>query len=369
MGVLSTNFLGNAKSKLRYLSSTLYSTASHVKSQAHVPRGFAVDPNNNDGKIRFLFMYFVKNIRYSSVISAETSWKVDELRSKKFVRFTAKSSKPPPEVLEYDIAASIDDLMLVWSWARLRRRRNDILWNPTNDEIKLISLPPDFDPFFVDLLVGLGFDPAKPHGYKMVKILIDHCEFKAPPEFRAALYSLENDSWRKIAYPYQEQGIPTARASIRVGGSYYWGLSSMPRSIISFDFASEKFSPSPIPFPGKIRYETADYLLVEFDGSLAILLLTNVSNNAQEPYSTFEIWVWNDESWSLKSEFKIPVAIDHVVGLFGNNKLFVQDITGKVLLFDVAEPRLVDITGICADSKAVWILPYVESPVPLNASE
>ncbi|GER25388.1 F-box protein [Striga asiatica] len=379
MGILSTNFLAMAKSKLKYVSSTLYSTASHVKSQAHVPRGFAVDANNknNDDKVRFLFMYFVKDLRYASVISAETSWKIDELRSNNFIMFTPQIDKCVRALgCRYDIVDSIDELMLVSSWDAGCLRKHDILWNPTSQEIKIIPVSPYWKRRFTDMLFGLGFDPAKPRGYKILKVLIDYCDFRAPPEFRAELYSLETGSWRKIKYPYQREGVPTSRG-IRIGGSYYWALSARPKSIISFDFASEKFS-CLLPFPGKIRFRESEYLLVELDGSLAILLLTDDCGNAQVPYSTdkaqvsystLEIWVWNDESWYLKSKLEIPVVVDHVIGLFENNKLFLLDITGKVLLFDVAEPGSVHITGICADSKVLSIMPYVESSVPLNASE
>ncbi|GER25391.1 F-box protein [Striga asiatica] len=370
MGILSSNFLANAKSKLKYLPSALYSTASHVKSQAHVSRGFAVDPNNknNDDKLRFLFMYFVKDTRYASVISAETSWKIDELRSNNFIMFTPQIVKFVRALdCRYDIVASIDELMLVSSWDAGCLRKHDILWNPTSQEINIIPVSPYCKRHFTDMLFGLGFDPAKPRGYKILKILIDYCDFKAPPEFRAELYSLETRSWRKIKYPYQQEGIPTSRG-IRIGGSYYWGLSARTNSIISFNFAREKFSRRLLPFPWKIRYIESNYLLGELDGSLAILLLTDDCGNAQVPYSTLEIWVWNDKSWYLKSKLEIPVAVDRVIGLFENNKLFLRDITGKVLLFDVAEPRSIDITGICADSKVVSIMPYVESSVPLNAS-
>ncbi|GER25416.1 F-box protein [Striga asiatica] len=239
-------------------------------------------------------------------------------------------------------------------------------------QINIIPVSPNWKRPFTDILFGLGFDPAKPLGYKILKILIDYRDFVASPKFRAELYSLETGSWRKIKYPYQQEGIPTSGLpGVLIGGSYYWAVSASPNSIISFDFASEKFSRRLIPFPGKIRFSRdSEHLLVEIDGSLAILLLTDDFGYDQVPYSTLEIWVWNDESWYLKSKFKFPVAVNYVVGLFENNKMFVRDITGKVLLFDVAEPGSVDITGICTtDPKVISMMPYVESCVPLNASE
>ncbi|CAA0825301.1 Unknown protein [Striga hermonthica] len=439
MRILSTNVLGNAKSKLKCLSSTSYSTASRVKSQAHVRRGFAVDPNNknnDDDKLRFLFMYFVKDIRHASVISAETSWKIDELRSNNFIMFTPQVVRFVKALgCRYDITASIDELMLVCSWDAQWLRKHDILWNPTSQEIQIIPPSPYWKRHFTDMLFGLGFDPAKPRGYKILKILIDYCNFDAPPEFRAELYSLETGSWRKIKYPYQQEGMPTRESAhlsrgfavdpnnknnnddkiwfvltyfvkdirytsttvisnllrsseaqsrtvltqnrlleeikypyqqkgiptsrgVRIGGSYYWGL--RPHSIFSFDFASEKFSHLLLPLPDKIRFKKSKYRLIEFDGSLAILVTTDVSNNSQVAYSTFEIWVWNDESWYLKSEFEIPVAVDHVVHVFENNKLFVQDITGRVLLFDVEDPwiwasvLILRQFGLCLMSRALF---------------
>ncbi|CAA0818071.1 Putative F-box protein [Striga hermonthica] len=381
-----TNFVAKAESILNSLSST--SAESHVDSPANEPQMIELKNNtntNNDKKMQFLFMYVFKEISYFSVVFAETSWKVDELRSNNFIMFTPKITKPVKALLggTYNIAASIDELMLVCSWDYYARgaRKNYILWNPTSQEaIKTIP----FSPYhkcsdIIGGLSGLGFDPAKPRGYKILDILIDYCDFEDFPKLSAKLYSLETGSWSKIKYPYQHESMPDERASVRIGSSYYFGLSSRPNSIISFDFATEKFSRRVLPLPDKIRFRATDYLLVEIDGSLAILLQTDeldnpqvpysafLKNAAQVPYSTFEIWVWNDESWSLKSKLKIPFVVYRVVGLLENDKLFVQDMKRKVLLYDCGTCRLVDL-GICADYGVVC-KPYVQSSVPLHASE
>ncbi|GER51888.1 Fe-S cluster assembly protein DRE2 [Striga asiatica] len=162
--------LADRKSKLKYLSSTLYSTASHVKSKIH-------DAPQKQGREAPFSVHVLcqQNQVFLGVVGLGRTYDIDEL-------------------------------MLVCSWD-FCAWKNYILWNPTSQEA-------------------------------ILDILIDYCDYQDFPKLSAKLYSRETDSWRKIKYPYQHESMPSEKKSVRIGGSYYFGLSSRLNSIISEKFAA-----------------------------------------------------------------------------------------------------------------------------------
>ncbi|CAA0816885.1 F-box protein CPR30 [Striga hermonthica] len=189
------------------------------------------------------------------------------------------------------------------------------LWNPTTNEVKplpesSVPLPPytacteinshafGFDPVFLD--------------YKVVRLLEfydeDHDEVR--DYFRAEIYSLKNDSWKEIARP----------SRLLVSGLSHGSLASLV-------------------------YRTPDFLVT-----------------AERPFE-FEVWVWNDDgSWTrVVSQIITGAAVDDVLGIFNNDKLFLRDMKGDVLVFDLLTSELTNIGSGVEPRECKWIYPYVES--------
>ncbi|GER31683.1 F-box family protein [Striga asiatica] len=229
-----------------------------------------------------------------------------------------------------------------------------LLWDVTTKEVKTIPEPDLSGKMTRNTRShsGMGIDPVS-GDYKVVRILMTYPilhSIDCIPDTKAELYSFKTGHLKQIPYPHQFQFCGDPVCSVHVNGSYYWALSKEPGYILSFDFATEKFDSRLIPIP-KTRGIVVDHFpnfhLVEFQGSLALVYNKWADNNlaaaVKESCPDFEIWVWNDESWSLVSAFSIPVPNPCFMGFLENDKLFIKHNDNKLLLFDLATRQLHDL--------------------------
>ncbi|GFQ07416.1 putative F-box protein at3g22650 [Phtheirospermum japonicum] len=255
------------------------------------------------------------------------------------------------------------------------------LWNPSTKELKMLpqsSVPrPPSVVFEWARFYGFGFDPRSQQqekDYKVIRFLdfeFEDYTYSCGRVFLVELYSLKTDSWKQIAYPHTES--PMNCASIYINGFYYWLGSWGGFDIISFDFANDKFSPALIPGPKTFIKNFQDtefeFELVEFEGSLAVIVYSMVVADG-EPVE-FELWVWNNdnESWSRRGAWTVSIPAEsrgvYLLGLFNNDKLYFQNSKGELLLFDAAKEKLkniclhYDLSG--SYSSLLRIFPYVGS--------
>ncbi|KAL3629213.1 hypothetical protein CASFOL_026435 [Castilleja foliolosa] len=178
---------------------------------------------------------------------------------------------------------------------------NTVLWNPVTDELKSlppssIVCPPDSDStsFFAG---GFVFD-ARSEDYKVLRHVLngfayDDGSYKSTL-IQAELYSLKNDSWRRIVKP-EEYQWPWDSLPISLNGSCYWEAFDC---VISFNFADEVFSSLPLPGTKKCRR-----LLFDMDGKLGSFVITHKKSVYRDrdfeavKEKRFDILLWESNKW------------------------------------------------------------------------
>ncbi|GER53073.1 F-box family protein [Striga asiatica] len=329
MAALAARFLGITKSKLKSSPSNSY------RILPHSPPPIAADPNRfSHRRPMFLVQHSRDKSRNFSVISPDSSWRIDDLRSRVFSSLLS--------IGNLSLITTFNDLIL------LSLDRPGYF----NMHIGTTSL---YGNIFTSY--GFGFDPATSRDRcKIVRVFKADCDNYSYPRYRAELYSPETDSWQEIPYPFDyfsnQDGWALPWNSVHANGSYYW-LIWERQSALCFDFADEKFLPRLIPLPEKVN---SDFRLVEFHGSIAVIVWQG---------SEVEIWVWNGDgwSWSLASKFDVPTTVGSIECLFKNDKLFLLNIEGELMLFDRATGGL---EGLGIHAEYMSIYPYIESTVRLG---
>ncbi|GER29108.1 F-box family protein [Striga asiatica] len=249
-------------------------------------------------------------------------------------------------------------------WAQLKERElvTYHLWNPWTDEFKTLA-PFEVEPHLPNwhhldhMLWGVGFDSAS-QDHKVVRgTRIDYYDtnehneddpYFSPTtdwsEFEAEVLSLKTGVWKRIPFPHEPMFRVYHGRSIHINGFAYWIVRYNRFVIIPFDMDKDEFPAALIPMPETDKYlSCGNTVLAEYHGSLAVIVhdycfdLNKVQFAAEmnHPFG-FEIWVWNDGSWSKVSTCHVPVAegITKVMGLFNNDKVLLINSKGELLLYD-----------------------------------
>ncbi|XVF79229.1 hypothetical protein PTKIN_Ptkin14bG0203800 [Pterospermum kingtungense] len=153
------------------------------------------------------------------------------------------------------------------------------------------------------------------------------------------LYSLKSDFWKEIPYS-GARDIHFWGYSLlnnHINEFYYWiaiHRKSLDYFILSFDFAEEKFSTSPVPnFSGSLEHHELE--LLDFNGLLGAFVFPK--KGAEK---SFDLWVMKNGSWTR--EFNIgPISgAEWPLGFWKNGELFLRGSNHDLLLFDPANHEL-----------------------------
>ncbi|GER43972.1 F-box family protein [Striga asiatica] len=254
-----------------------------------------------------------------------------------------------------------------WIWLvyqQIGSMPQDLLWDMETDTCRFRCPPSPFETINNSVWAsGFGFDPSAGH-YKLVRCWVDRFEDKY-----AEVFSLGTSSWKAVHCPYDFQLRNSWFLSIHINGFYYWIVQGCNDilTIMSFDFANDQFHALiPLPKKEKLR-KLMQVALVEFEGSLAAIYLES------EVYPIFfEFWAWNARGsfWSLVSTFDIPAADAPctLLNLYNNDKLFLKDSKGDLLLYDHDTRRLENFSIPIDRKGSAMFFPYVKSSVGPSSS-
>ncbi|XP_028774124.1 F-box/kelch-repeat protein At3g06240-like [Neltuma alba] len=204
-------------------------------------------------------------------------------------------------------------------------QRRLILWNPATKEVKVIPASQHQSKIkgAFDAVFGFGFDPIT-KDYKIVGFP------NRPQEQSAAVevYNLSTNSWRTIdvVAPSFEFYSSSYMNRSYLNGAHHWLANddyNIDKLIVSFEYSKEVFGIIQLP-PGANLSRFSNVLSI-VDGSLAIF--ANYFSYALNEHHV-EIWVMNEygieSSWTKKFKIGSLMAIENILGVWGDNEIFVE---------------------------------------------
>ncbi|KAL3641680.1 hypothetical protein CASFOL_012499 [Castilleja foliolosa] len=242
---------------------------------------------------------------------------------------------------------------------------NIVLWNPVTDELKSlppssIECPPDSDStsFFTG---GFVFD-ARSEDFKVLRHVLngfayDDGSYKSTL-IQAELYSLKNDSWRRIVKP-EEYQWPRSSLPISLNGSCYWKAFDC---VVSFNFAEEVFSSLPLPGTNK-----CNRLLFDMDGKLGSFVITRDLEAVKQKRFDILLWESNKWRWSKVYSFVVKDGI-RPLGFWGRDKCFLQGRNRQLLVFDLTTQKMMPL-DMEEFSGAQSLVSFEESTVSISKIE
>ncbi|KAK2431836.1 F-box/kelch-repeat protein [Trifolium repens] len=267
------------------------------------------------------------------------------------------------------------------------------LWNPTTDEFKVIPQSPIMiRPFATnashDVINFLAFNHVYGFGYDRViddyKVL-HQVNFLAPRLFRERgyvplgdislepepvweIYSLRNNSWRKLDIVMPENGGIASEAIVSFDGMCHWWFYDDTGSfLVSFDLSNEVFCTTPIPSNIGNNFDEECFWrhLVVLNGSIALITY-------EEQMTTFNISILGElnveESW-IKLFIVGPVSrVEHPFGVV-KGKIFFEAEDKEISWFDLSTQMIEDLGVKVGGDISCQIVIYRKNFLPIDRIE
>ncbi|MCD7458883.1 hypothetical protein HAX54_039478 [Datura stramonium] len=173
------------------------------------------------------------------------------------------------------------------------------LWNPSIRKYKRL---PDFRTKFMNancFTYGFGYDEIH-SDYKIVRV------FNLWKDFEVNIYSLKNDSWRRIDCSHNVVGLTNSGKF--VNGKLHWATTTHLGfkegwSITSFDLADEKWRKVERPYYGE---EGDGILMLGVLGSDLCMICNNPTTN--------QVDVWAMKEYGVKESWIKMFTVDYTLG-------------------------------------------------------
>ncbi|GER33861.1 F-box protein [Striga asiatica] len=247
------------------------------------------------------------------------------------------------------------------------------LWNPSTNEFKFlpstcIQLHPDAE-FLMFNGTNIGFD-RNSQDFKVVRFVYntfpdEHPSF--PMSAHAELYSLKSDSWEELPDHLGSNCLSLAWISASVNGVAYFETERNRRvRLLTFDFASKRFSFLDLPDSAKRFRPYSSLHLAERDGKLAAIIYPKyiIYPNSEIEEKACELWVRSDDdgSWERVSTFCVPGGVKPL-GFWTNDELLFQGRGEYLILFRLDTREVKHLSLNISDDDRVEFVPCVESGV------
>lgn len=263
-----------------------------------------------------------------------------------------------------------------------------VLWNPTTGESKLIPLSRlKSAPSFRYVTHGFGYDSLT-DDYKVVQ-LIDYDDFienKSSHQDSWELYSLRNNSWKKLHVSLPKCHYYTLARSIGVyvnGVIHWWARTrydyefDVEECLVSFDFSNELLFTTPAPSyldvtPRPLSVEHSkkrpekflEKHLVLLNESIA-LISTYIETNIFHISILGELGV--RESWIKLYVINHLPFIQYPIGVgIKNNVVFFKKTDGKLACIDLNTKMIEEDLGVNPWSFGCQIGKYKKSSLPIG---
>ncbi|XP_059434974.1 F-box/kelch-repeat protein At3g23880-like [Corylus avellana] len=245
----------------------------------------------------------------------------------------------PPVPPSFNVVASCNGLLCLWDVIR-----SDLyLWNPaTSSELKALPAVPSrgrgeprparYDPGFYN--VGFGFDSVS-NDFKAVALVDEDDD----GWLEAEMYSLKSGCWRPLDMSVNFQ-LPLVSQSAALDGVFLWYDDGdgeyMDQRIVAFDFSEEEFEMMMFPDASFLcdYYYQYTRTLTKLKGSLAMVVFLQ-----EVEFMYLDVWVMLEfgvsESWTRLLGIELPLHLERPLGFWKNGELFMQDIEGQVVLYDL----------------------------------
>ncbi|XP_057796736.1 F-box/kelch-repeat protein At3g23880-like [Salvia miltiorrhiza] len=241
-----------------------------------------------------------------------------------------------------------------------------IISNPTTKTFKSLDPPKMPNPPNITIFSGsgLGYDRIS-DDYKVVR-LFTHCPaIFSPRDFhnKAEVFSLKRGSWKEInSHVDGCTGFTNSMSGIYINGVCYWSANGY--TIISFDFADERFSSFDLPVSNLYDHRNN---LIKVNDMLGVF-------RQQKPlqFSTgFELLVRKEGSWVPWCNVHLcdivrPLLLNEGQFLFLEKQLNLRH--SQLVVYDLKAEKLEEL-DIYDYPKLMTIIPYVEDRFLLRCAK
>ncbi|MED6161250.1 hypothetical protein PIB30_058927 [Stylosanthes scabra] len=259
----------------------------------------------------------------------------------------------------------------------------NLMMNPSLGQFMALPESHFATPFGANSLTnytGFGFDP-KTNDYKVV--VIKDVWIREPGEehlgwWRAELYSLNSNSWRKLdavlPLPFEIWG--SSRVYTFVNNCCHWlgyvedddddEFGERKDVVLSFDMVNEAFRK--IKVPGvRDSWEESSLTLVPCDESARIGL---VVYPAREKEKHYDVWVmkdyWNEDSWVKVYSVGPVQVISRLVGVCGRDQFLWKDNNEELVMCEAESGKVKEDLKVIGKNDSLRGARYMESIVSLH---
>ncbi|XP_012568605.1 F-box protein CPR1-like [Cicer arietinum] len=234
--------------------------------------------------------------------------------------------------------------------------RSVLLWNPTTKECKVIPpspiesrhLPLPYQPMPQLDVYGFGYDIVR-DDYKVIR----HVSFifdSTQTTYNWEIYSLRNDSWRKLDFDMPTSYRSCQHVHVYVDGVCHWLCDNEEAThtlgearLVSFDLNNESFVITPIPYIEDDKdYNVWWRNLAELNGSITLITY-------HEQTTTFHISILGElgvkESW-IKLFIVGPLScVQSPIGMGKKGEIFFIRNDHKLSWFDLNNQTVEEFDG------------------------
>ncbi|CAI8603940.1 unnamed protein product [Vicia faba] len=218
-----------------------------------------------------------------------------------------------------------------------------VFWNLSTKEFKVLppspieSQPPHYK--FIFSLMGFGYDHVR-DDHKVIRNALEWTQFDFEDtqsnEFIWELYSLRNNSWRKLDVDVS-LGYVTLDSQVHTNGMCHWWYKN-EYCLVSFDLNSEVFFKTPLPLhvDDNVCYESMDKRLMALNGSIAFITTTahTLHISILGEYGVKKSWI------KLFIIDSLPNYFDHPIGAGSKGDIFFKTKYNEMVQFDLNTQKI-----------------------------
>ncbi|XP_058758483.1 F-box/kelch-repeat protein At3g06240-like [Vicia villosa] len=243
-----------------------------------------------------------------------------------------------------------------------------VLWNPVTEELASVPasrarLYHEFETEFV--IHGFGYDHVN-DDYKIIQLVVyigglEDYDQEAPSGPKWELYSLRNNSWKKIYVDMPQRYLCSKGTEVYLDGvCYWWGKTDHETYVVSFNLTNEMHLTTLFPFNMQ-DFKRFDRHLVVLNGHVAMIL-----SYVKKTWPSFSISIsvlgepGVAESWTKLFDIRPLSCIEHPIGSGKKGNVFFRKDDDELACLDLSTGVVEDI-GVKAESYRSQVVVYKKS--------
>jgi molecular chaperone HtpG len=283
-----------------------------------------------------------------------------------------KLDPPPPFCIHHNdtsiciFSSAVDDILCIYKWISDTKV---VLWNPATNEVYVVppNLPeclPNVRVHF--LLHGFGYDHVS-DDYKVIRFvyytvfIVDSQDVHVTPDCFWEIYSLRNNSWRKLNVDMPSSYSTNKFCNVYMNGVCHWLQKGDDENyLVSFNLSNHVFFKTPFD-----KHVGFCFNLTVLNGSVALI----TSNYKWTATTSFSISILGEigvkESWINLFEVRPLTFIGSLIPTGKKSNIFFRTKDDKLCCFDLTTGVIEEIND--NKNKGIWdIVIYKKNLRPIK---